>query len=114
MAAENVDDGDADDTMTPHDIFMIQTRCKYLSIFLKLCMEQYDRKKMKMITLAKEAVLKIKELEYYEEEDTEDIQTTTTYHERTILDWYTKYKKGYCFATHPPREIQTEDYLTYS
>ena len=42
---EVIDDGDMYNRMTPLDIFSLQTKCKYLSIFLKLCIQNYDRKK---------------------------------------------------------------------
>ena len=86
-----VDDGDVHNNMTHHDIFMLVTKAKYLSIFLQLILEKYNRN---LDELAQEAISMVSQFESY---DYEESIINRTYHYKTILDWYRLFKKEHVF-----------------
>ena len=87
-----IDDGDSNNNMTSLDIFNVQTKSKYLSIFLSLCLDKYNRN---LDELAQEAVHKVSEFEKDENDEDKDINHTYNY--KTLLRWYRVFKLEHCF-----------------
>ena len=94
----NVEDGDKDNVMTHHDIFMIQTKCKYICVALRIALKSLHEPSMNWDKCCKQAIESIGLLEGkdYNKEGKTSVEMYR--HTNSILTslqrWHLKYCKN--------------------
>ena len=96
----NVEEHDKYNKCTYFDIFLIEQKCKYISISLKIALEYLHMPDWTWTKCCEKAIAKINELEGEddEEEGNENVeayrQTNSVVSARTIQNWHLQYRSG--------------------
>ena len=90
----NILDGDKNKLCTHHDIFIIQLKCKYISIALKVALENLDKSNLNWLDCCKLAIEKVDELEGKDSDEEENphignySKTNSVVCPQTIQRWH--------------------------
>ena len=96
----NVEEHDKKNICTHYDIFMLEQKCKYISISLKIALEYLHMPDWTWLKCCQKAIEKVNELEGNDEDEegNENVevyrQTNCVVSGRTIQHWHLEYRKG--------------------